>query len=64
MSKGDEVDVGRKSGNISAEARLTEEEVAIPDYVMLDFIDDVALPDKRGGIERGAEPYTSPDLLG
>ncbi len=64
MSKGDEASVGQNSGNILAEAHSVEEDIAIPDYVILDFVDDVALPDRKRGIERAAEPYISPDLLG
>lgn len=64
MSRGDEVGVGPKSAHIFAEVHPVEEEVAIPDYVMLDFVEDIALPDKKRGIEPATEPYALPELLG
>ena len=46
------------------EAGSVAEEVTIPDYVVLDFGDDMILPGEKRGVERVAESGTWHDLLG
>lgn len=55
MKRGDEASVHRKRREIPVEADSVAEEVTIPDYVMLDFVDDMILPGERRGLERVTE---------
>lgn len=55
MKRGDEASVHRKRREIPVEADSVAEEVTIPDYVMLDFVDDMILPGERRGPERITE---------
>lgn len=64
MQRGDEASVLRKSGETSVEAGSVAEEMTIPDYVMLDFVDDVVLPGEKRGVERVTESGSWHDLLG
>ena len=64
MHRGDEDGPRRKSGEIPVEASSVAEEVTIPDYVMLDFGDDVVLPGEKRGVERVTEVGAWHDLLG
>ena len=64
MQRGDEASIRRKSGEIPIKADSMVEEVTIPDYVMLDFGDDMVLPGEKRGVERATEVGTWHDLLG
>ncbi len=64
MQRSNGVSVRQKSGEISVEANSVAEEVTIPDYVMLDFGDEMVLPSEKRGVERITEPGTWHDLLG
>ena len=64
MQRSNEVSARRKSGEIPVEAGSVAEEVTIPDYVMLDFGDDMVLSSEKRGVERVTESGTWHDLLG
>ena len=64
MKRGDEASVHRKRREIPVEADSVTEEVTIPDYVILDFVNDMVLPGEKRGIEQVTESGTWHDLLG